>query len=341
MKNFLRNHKWSFRNVLGILVALTFVVSIIYVIVNLFIAPTEPPVNMPYKKLRSDYALMLMQCVLGLFLILFSYILERKWRIFFPDLMYILVFIFLFCAIYLGEVRSFYYIVPHWDTVLHALSAAMLATLGFSIINLLNSSQKVKVELSPFFVSFFAFCFAIASGAIWEIYEYTFDYILGFNMQKYATATGVDLVGRAALYDTMKDIIVDTLSALVMSFIGYCQLRFVLFRGNRIQFADFSPIILPEVNTIMDFTIEENRIYLNDENMNLVAEVTFPYINDSTVEINHTYVDDRLRGQGIAGELLEAATKQLKERNLKAVPTCSYALNWFNKHPECKDLLAQ
>lgn len=341
MKNWFKLHKWNFRNVLGTIVALSFVASIVFVIVNLFIAPSEPLADMPYEKLRSDYALMLLQCVLGLILIVLSYLLEHKWRILFPDMMYILVFIFLYCAIYLGEVRSFYYSVPHWDTILHAMSAAMLATLGFSIVNLLNSSVKVKVELSPFFVSFFAFCFAVTFGAVWEIYEYTFDYILGFNMQKYATETGAELVGRAALNDTMKDIIVDTLSSLVMSFIGYCQLKVVIIRGKRIHIADFTPVILPEVEKSMDFTIEENRIYLTDEHEKVIAEVTFPYTKESTVEINHTYVDESLRGQGVAGKLLEAVVKQVTERNLRVVPTCSYAVTWFEKHPEHKELLEQ
>ena len=88
----------------------------------------------------------------------------------------------------------------------------------------------------------------------------------------------------------------------------------------------------------MNFLYEENRIYLKDDNQ-LLAEVTFPYINDTTVNINHTYVDTILRGQGVAGKLLEAVVTHLKEHNLKAVPTCSYAVAWFEKHPEYKDLL--
>lgn len=91
----------------------------------------------------------------------------------------------------------------------------------------------------------------------------------------------------------------------------------------------------------MNFTIEENRIYLQGNDKNVIAEVTFPYIDSSTVEINHTFVDESLRGQGVAGKLLLALVGQLKERNLKAVLTCSYAVTWFEKHPEYKDLLKQ
>ncbi len=89
----------------------------------------------------------------------------------------------------------------------------------------------------------------------------------------------------------------------------------------------------------MEFIYEENRIYLKDEHQKLIAEVTFPYVKDTTVEINHTFVDESLRGQGIASKLLEAVTKELTRRNLKAIPTCSFAVSWFKKHPESKELL--
>ena len=168
-------------------------------------------------------------------MIYFPYLLQKKWKILLPDMMYILFFIFLYCAIYLGEVRSFYYTVPHWDTILHAISAAMLATLGFNIVSLLNDSEVVRMNMSPFFVSFFAFCFAVAAGAVWEIYEFTFDGILGFNMQKFATYDGTLLIGRAALVDTMKDIIADTLSALLISILGYGQLRVINFHGEKVK----------------------------------------------------------------------------------------------------------
>lgn len=217
--------KWRPRTIIGFIVGLSFLFSIIFVIIKLFIAPNIPDVATPFVKLRSDYVLMLMQCMLGLLLIFFPYLLERKWKLFFPDMMYILFFIFLFCAIFLGEVRSFYYNVPHWDSYLHAISAAMLATVGFNIINLLNDAKIVRIDLSPFFVAFFAFCFSLACGTCWEIYEFTFDGIFSLNMQKYNLQDGTPLIGRAALYDTMKDIIVDALSTLAICILGYIQLH--------------------------------------------------------------------------------------------------------------------
>ncbi len=230
-----KKFKWKSRTIIAGIVGVSFVASIIFVLIRLFIAPNAPTSDLPFEKLRSDYALMLLQCVLGLFMLYLPYLLEKKWKLLFPDFMYILFFIFLYCAIYLGEVRSFYYTVPNWDTILHAISAAALATLGFNIVSLFNDAQKIKMTMSPFFVAFFAFCFAVCAGSLWEIYEFTFDGILGFNMQKYATLTGTDLIGRAALMDTMKDIIVDSASALVISILGYCQLKVITFRGRKIK----------------------------------------------------------------------------------------------------------
>ncbi len=56
-------------------------------------------------------------------------------------------------------------------------------------------------------------------------------------------------------------------------------------------------------------------------------------------EINHTFVDPSLRGQGVAGQLVQAAAEALKEENCKIYPTCSYARRWFEEHPEYGELL--
>ncbi len=90
----------------------------------------------------------------------------------------------------------------------------------------------------------------------------------------------------------------------------------------------------------MDFKYEKNKIYLNDENDQMIAVVTFPNIAEDTVNIDHTYVDKSLRGQGVAGKLMEALVTQLKANNQKAKPTCSYAVKWFTDHPEYSDILA-
>lgn len=91
----------------------------------------------------------------------------------------------------------------------------------------------------------------------------------------------------------------------------------------------------------MEFQKEHNRIYLQDENGRLVAEVTFPKASENIVEISRTFVDESLRGQGIAGKLILATANTLREDGRKVVPTCSYAKKWFEKNPEYQDILAQ
>ena len=91
----------------------------------------------------------------------------------------------------------------------------------------------------------------------------------------------------------------------------------------------------------MDFKRNKNQIALYSETGALLAEITFPYTDESrsAVEVDHTFVDVSLRGQGIAGKLMIELADELKKRGLKAVPTCSYAVHWFEKHPEQAHLL--
>lgn len=91
----------------------------------------------------------------------------------------------------------------------------------------------------------------------------------------------------------------------------------------------------------MEFKQERNRIYLENEEGNMIAEVTFPDMTKDLVNINHTFVDDSLRGQGIAGKLMEEVVKYLMAENKKAYPTCSYAVMWFEKNKQYRNLLAE
>lgn len=88
----------------------------------------------------------------------------------------------------------------------------------------------------------------------------------------------------------------------------------------------------------MDFKYESERIYLENEEGECIAEVTFPVIGENKVNVNHTYVDRSLRGQGVADKLLTALAQDLKKNNKTAVASCSYAIDWFEKHPEYKDV---
>ena len=206
--------------IIGIILFFTLVGSLIYSFVRFCTAPAEIAED-TYGKIKADYLLMVVQCLLGTLVMMLPSFLARRFKVVVPGAVVIMYFAFLYCAIYLGEIRNFYYLIPHWDTILHGFSGAMLGALGFILVDLLNKDPHVRVSLSPFFVAVFAFCFALAAGSLWEVYEFTFDAVLGLNMQKHTTAAGVALSGALALSDTMKDIIVDALAALAVAILGY------------------------------------------------------------------------------------------------------------------------
>ena len=118
--------KWNWSKIIGILLFLTLVGSIVYVTVMIFTAPSVVPEDEPYTKVKSDYYLSLVQCMLGLVVMFLPSFFQRKFSIEVPNYMRSMYFIFLYCAIYLGEVRDFFYVVPHWDIYLHTFSGAML-----------------------------------------------------------------------------------------------------------------------------------------------------------------------------------------------------------------------
>lgn len=213
----------SARTVVPAILLVTLIGSIVFASVRLASAPAVS--DDASVRVQSDYVLMLLQCALGIVVMFLPFIVQRRFAVRLPSAIEIAFFVFLYCAIYLGEVRAFYFRIPYWDNVLHFFSGAMLGALGFVLVQLLNDSRRLHVELSAAFVSFFAFCFALASGVVWEIYEFAADSVLGTNMQKYVTDAGEVLAGRAALHDTMIDLILDTSAALVVTVLGFLWLR--------------------------------------------------------------------------------------------------------------------
>lgn len=214
----------SLRQVVSLVVFITMVVSTVVVTVAMILAPSVPTEG--YARVKSDYVLMLLQSILGIFAMLLPRWLYHKWGVETPSLMMILYAVFLYCAIYLGEVRGFYFLIPNWDTVLHTFSGIALGALGFSVLSLLNKTDRVPFNLSPAFVAIFAFCFAVAVDVVWEIYEFFADSLLMTNMQKHSLVSGQPLIGKEALYDTMTDLIVDCIGAAFMSVVGYISLKF-------------------------------------------------------------------------------------------------------------------
>lgn len=218
-----RQSKRDWSQIAGTVLFVLLVGSVIFAAVRLNYAPTTS--DDPDTRLKSEYVLMIIQCVLGIGLLFLPGLLQKRFSIRLPQPLAIAFFAFLFCAIYLGEVRGFYFRIPFWDTILHAFSGAMLGALGLSLVALLNDTKRVAMHLTPFFVSFFGFCFALAAGTVWEIYEFAGDTFFGTNMQKFMTDSGELLVGRAALSDTMKDLIIDGLAALAVVTVGYFEIR--------------------------------------------------------------------------------------------------------------------
>lgn len=222
MENVTKKRKWNWAQILAIFVLITLLVSIVYAVINLISAPSG---TVPEgEKTKGDYTLMLMQCILGVVVLFLPSLISKKMHFVIPNAMYIVFIIFLYCAIYLGEVQSFYYLIPNWDTILHTFSGAMLGGLGFSIVSLLNSDERVTLSMSPVFVALFACCFAVFLGVFWEFYEFTAD-SFGMNMQKTMLEDGTKLQGHAAVADTMSDLFVDFLGALVVAIVGYFSIR--------------------------------------------------------------------------------------------------------------------
>ena len=203
----------------------TMVLSALYVAVRIVNAPSVADTGEVGVRVKGDYTLMLIQCIAGTLAMLLPSFVAKRFRIIIPSGMIVAYALFLFCSVYLGEMRSFFINVPHWDTILHTFSGAMLGALGLAIISFANKTDKIPVILSPVFVAMFTFCFAVALGTIWEVYEFAIDCFFKTDMQKYALESGVPLVGQAALLDTMKDLIVDCVGALAFSIYGYLSLK--------------------------------------------------------------------------------------------------------------------
>ena len=172
----------------------------------------------------GTYKIILLQSAIGCFLAYAPFILEGWLGWLIPSPFYILYLAFLWSAIFLGEALNFYYRYPLFDDVLHLVSSMMACALGFSLFNILQS--EAKKDSRPLLEALFAFFFTVFMGVAWELYEFSFDGILGLNMQKFATAVDggrglTELSGRSALVDTMTDLFTDTLGGAIVSIFGY------------------------------------------------------------------------------------------------------------------------
>lgn len=180
-------------------------------------APTENQAHL----YQNDLFVLLLQTLAGLILNLLPAIVKKLYQDIFPNWLYLTYSLFIFSAIFLGNVRFFYDKYFWWDSFLHLFSSILITFTGFYLIAVINSNNEIHLILSPFFCALFSFCFALAAGVFWEIYEYTSDGIFNLNTQRYLLSDGQPLVGRAALSDTMKDIIINSAGALLAAISGY------------------------------------------------------------------------------------------------------------------------
>lgn len=125
----------------------------------------------------------------------------------------LLAVIFVYASLFLGEVHGYYLKYWWWDILLHTSSGLIMGVFGFLLVYVLNEHEDLEMHMKPGFVCLFAFMFAIGMGTIWEIVEFTLDQLLGMNTQG------------SSLADTMSDLIVDSIGALIISILGYKYLR--------------------------------------------------------------------------------------------------------------------
>ena len=192
--------------------------------------------------------------VLSLLLLLLPTFVEESFRIKLPIALETVALLFVFCANILGEIFAFYTYVPFWDDLLHCTSGFIFAAFGFSLAELLNRNGKFDFHISPIFVSTVALCFAVTVGVVWELFEFGADLLLHTDMQRDTVISGIysaylnpegqapvgfDAISETAVYastgevlrirgyldvglvDTMKDLLIDLIGALLFCVIGY------------------------------------------------------------------------------------------------------------------------
>lgn len=192
-------------------------------------------------------------CALTLALFLIPSFVELNFHIQLPDTLEIVVFLFIFAAEILGEISSFYTRIPVWDTMLHTVNGFLAAAIGYSMVDLLNRNDKFALSLSPKYLALMSFCFSMTIGVLWEFFEFGMDMLFATDMQKdyiitqintvlvhpeglnkvihipvdSLTVNGEDWVAKyggyldIGLIDTMKDLLVNFIGAVVFSIIGY------------------------------------------------------------------------------------------------------------------------
>jgi hypothetical protein len=142
--------------------------------------------------------------------------LSRQYRVIVPPEFELIAVVFNFLSLFLGSALDFYYHFWWWDLVLHAASGFLLGIIGFIALFVLNQTDRVRPAMKPGFIAFFGVTFAVTLGVAWEILEFACDRLWPYlNMQS----------GETGVSDTMVDLIVDTIGAIVVALMGYAYLK--------------------------------------------------------------------------------------------------------------------
>ena len=227
-------------------------------------------------------------CALTLVLFLLPTVFERALMIDLPNTMEIIIMLFIFAAEILGEISSFYTTFKSWDTILHTLNGFLCAAIGFALVDMLNRTEKFSLSLSPVFMSIVAFCFSMTIGVLWEFFECGMDQLMMLDMQKDTVVNSISSVmldpsGRnnrvaienivetivitadgqqislglggyldVGILDTMKDLFVNFIGAVVFSIIGYF---YVKTRGQ----GKFASRFIPQVVEVQPEDIDPRQ----------------------------------------------------------------------------------
>ena len=220
-------------------------------------------------------------CILTLILFLLPTIFEKSLQIDLPNALEIIILLFIFAAEILGEIRAFYTTFAYWDTMLHTINGFLCAAIGFSLVDMCNRNKRVSLSLSPVYMAIVAFCFSMTIGVLWEFFECTMDQFFLLDMQKdtvvnVISSVNLDPTGGntpiaikgitdvivvcgdeqiplgvggyldIGILDTMKDLWVNFIGAVVFSIVGYF---YVKSRGKGWFARNFIPQVLPEDET--------------------------------------------------------------------------------------------
>ena len=194
-------------------------------------------------------------CLLVLVLFMLPFFIQQNFGIELPSTLEIIILLFIFAAEILGELGCYFITYPHWDSMLHTTTGFLCAATGFALIDILNRNDKIKFQLSPIYVALVAFCFSMTIGVLWEFFEFSMDWFFGLDMQKDWIVPAINSVklnptganvpihvdvqslvvnGETwnlggyldiGIVDTMKDLIVNFIGAVVFSIIGILYLR--------------------------------------------------------------------------------------------------------------------